>query len=173
MASSQPTHSAQEAAPQFLMTSLEHDGLGYKPAASYPNSSTSSASSPIESEYLTHTNMVGRYQTPATSSKVPSFLQHLLPPRFIQNCEKYALWLRGPQPPRQFKIRPLCSRFQRVPIRLLDRWVAKNYKRFWVLFGFHVLWILLFVTTIYDSASRDGTGTNGLPVKLSCISRLW
>jgi hypothetical protein len=173
MASSQHPHSADEAAPQFLMAHLEDPGPGYKPATAFPNSSSSSASSPTESEYLTHTDILGRIPPPAPCSQAPGSLRRHLPLRFIRSCEKYALWLKGPQPPRKLKIRPICSRIQTVSIRLINRWAAKYYQRFWVLLGYYILWLLLFVTIIYKSTSRDGFGADGPLVKLSCISRLW
>jgi hypothetical protein len=172
MASSEHVHSAEETTPHFLMTNLEDGGPGYKPPAAFPNSGNSSASSPTESEYLTHTDIFGRMPS-APCSQATGFLRYLVLLRFIQNCEKCVMWLRGPQPSRKFNIRPICSRFQKVPIRLFNRCVATYYQRFWVLLGYYILWLLLFVTVIYNSGSRDGFGADGPLVKLSCISRLW
>jgi hypothetical protein len=166
MASSQHGHSAKDATRQYFMTGVEDGGPKYKPATTYPDVGDSSASSPVESDCLTHTEILGRIPPPAS-------LRYLLSLSFIQSCEKCALWLKGPQPPRQFKIRPIYSRFQKVPIRLPSRWVANYYQRLWVLLGFYVLWILLFIIIIHGPASGDGFGTEGPPVKLSCISRLW
>lgn len=173
MVSSQHVHSAKDATHQFLMTDLENGGPGYKPTATFPNLSDSSASSPIENDYLTHTDIPGRIPLTFPCPQAPGFLRYLLPLSFIQSCEKCVLWLKGPQPPRQFKIRPIYSRIQKVPIRVLNKWVTTDYQRFWVLLCFYVLWMLLFVTIIHGPAARDGIDTEGPPVKLSCISRLW
>jgi hypothetical protein len=135
MFSSQLVHSANDPTPQFLMTDLEDGRPGQKPAATFPNLSDSSASSPIESDYLTHTDIPGRSPPTFPCAQAPGS-RYLLPLSFIQSCEKCVLWLKGPQPPRQFKIRPIYSRFQRAPIRLFNRWVANDYQRSGYSLGF-------------------------------------
>ena len=173
MAPAQPTRLAEEATPGFPMIDLENGETGHKPAFETSSTNSSSASSPTEAAYLTHTHDFVRAQTPSPSFHALAFLRRRTSPRLILLYENSASWVKGPRPSRVHKITPIFPQVQAAPLKLLDRWVPQYYQKSWLLIGYYILWLLLFVIILYRSASRDEVSQLGPPVKLSCISRLW
>jgi hypothetical protein len=164
---------ADKASPGFPMVNLENGGVGYKAAADSSSTSTSSVSSPTEAAHLTHTNDLGRIPTPSHSPEVVATLRHLVPRRLTQICKQFASWMKGPQPARPYKIKPIFETVQTAPTRLLDRRVPQHHHRLWILAGYYILWLLLVVIVLHKSTSTGEIGKLGPPLRLSCISRLW
>ncbi len=159
--------------PGLPMVDLEHSDTGYKPAVENSSASTSPASSPTETAYLTHTNDLGGTPNPSQSPKALAFLRYLLPPRLRQLCSTSSSWIKGPQPPRPYKIKPIFERAQTAPMRLLHRWVPQRHQRVLLLASYFVLWLLCLIVALHTSASKPEIGGYGPPIRLSCISRLW
>lgn len=90
----------------------------------------------------------------------------------IRIWEKFALWMKGPQPPRRYHIKPICGLVQTAPTRLLARRFSPLH-RAWLLAAYYLLWVLLFVLGLHKYTSIGPIGRYGPPVRLSCISRLW
>lgn len=82
-------------------------------------------------------------------------------------------WVKGPQPPRPFKISPLLPRLQNAPTVFLHKHFPERNQRFWLLLIICVLWVSLFSGVL--SASLSGCQVSGYntPVRLSCVSRFW
>jgi hypothetical protein len=165
--------SADKATPGFPMVDLENGSVGYKAAGDSSSTSTPSASSPTEAAHLTHTNEPGGIPTPSYSPEGLATLRRLVPRRLTQICKQFASWMKGPQPARPYKIKPIFEIVQTAPTRLLDRRVPQHQHRLWILAGYYILWLLLLVIVLRKSTSTGKIGELGPPLRLSCISRLW
>jgi hypothetical protein len=82
-------------------------------------------------------------------------------------------WAKGPNPPRPYKIEPYFPRFQKAPIRLLDKYLPSRSSRVWAFLVFTCLWIIAFASILFKSVAGTEIPGYGTPVRLSCISRLW
>ncbi|KAI5365226.1 Putative LCCL domain-containing protein [Septoria linicola] len=82
-------------------------------------------------------------------------------------------WVKGPQPPRIYHIKPLFPSVQHVPINLLDRYASKRIQRFWLLVAAIASWLLVFSLILYKSSFAAQIPGYGTPVRLSCAARYW
>ncbi|KAJ9629910.1 hypothetical protein H2203_002295 [Taxawa tesnikishii (nom. ined.)] len=82
-------------------------------------------------------------------------------------------WVKGPQPPRPYKIEPFFPRIQHAPLKLLDAYAPKRTHRFWLLAGFYFLWLLAFAAVLHKSAFASDVPGYGSPVRLSCGATYW
>ncbi|KAI5252217.1 hypothetical protein E4T42_03636 [Aureobasidium subglaciale] len=82
-------------------------------------------------------------------------------------------WVKGPQPPRIYKIEPFFPTVQHAPLRLLDRYAPKRMQRFWLLFVFYICWILSFALILHKSSFAADIEGYGSPVRLGCTARYW
>jgi hypothetical protein len=101
-----------------------------------------------------------------------SFLRHM-PPRVQKAWIAAIQWLRGPQPPRIWRINPLFEEIQTYHLKLLDRYAPKKSQKFWLLVGFYVLWLLVFSLMLWRSAFAGDVRGYGKPAVLSCTTKLW
>lgn len=82
-------------------------------------------------------------------------------------------WLRGPNPPKPWKIRPFLPRLQQLPLRLVDKVLTRQWQRIAVLFLFYVCWIATFAAVLRKSSVVDNVNGYGQPILLSCGSVFW
>ena len=82
-------------------------------------------------------------------------------------------WVKGPQPPRIYKIDPFFPSIQHAPLNLLDRYAPKRMQRFWILFVFYACWILSFALVLHKSSFAADVKDYGSPIRLGCGARYW
>lgn len=82
-------------------------------------------------------------------------------------------WVKGPQPPRPYKIEPYFAHIQQAPIRLLDHYAPKRMQRFWLLMAWYALWLLCFSLVLHKSAIAADVPGYGKPIRLGCTARYW
>jgi hypothetical protein len=74
-------------------------------------------------------------------------------------------WVKGPQPPRIYKIDPIFPSIQHAPLNLLDRYAPKRMQRFWLLFVFYICWILSFALILQRSSFAADVEGYGSPIR--------
>ncbi|GAB7351134.1 hypothetical protein MBLNU459_g1591t2 [Dothideomycetes sp. NU459] len=79
-------------------------------------------------------------------------LNERIPDPLKRASSAVARWVKGPQPPRPYKIEPFWPSIQHAPIRLLDRYAPKRMQRFWLLMLWYLLWLLSFSLILHKSA---------------------
>lgn len=82
-------------------------------------------------------------------------------------------WVKGPDPPRQWTIKPIFPGLQTAPLTLLDRWCPKQVQKIWLLIAFYLLWILTFSLFVQRSAVAQDLPKYGAPQVLWCGASLW
>ena len=82
-------------------------------------------------------------------------------------------WAKGPRPSRQFKIKAILPRFQHIPIAFLDTHFPGRKQRSSLLLAICVLWITVFSAILSSSISSCRISGHRIPIRLSCVSRLW
>ncbi|KAF4544139.1 LCCL domain-containing protein [Lasiodiplodia theobromae] len=100
------------------------------------------------------------------------------PPEYVPKpvnrvVNSIATWIKGPQPPRPYKITPFFPAIQTAPPRLLDKYVPKRKHKGWLLVAFYALWLLCFSLVLRKSAFSSDIGDYGSPLRLTCLSRFW
>jgi hypothetical protein len=93
-------------------------------------------------------------------------------PAPIARCSRgVAKWIRGPEPPRVYRIAPLLERIQTLPVRRLARLPP------WALVCMYmtafVTWAVLFAVILTNYSLPSNIGGFGAPVTLSCVTNLW
>ncbi|KAJ4293595.1 hypothetical protein N0V90_008878 [Kalmusia sp. IMI 367209] len=96
-----------------------------------------------------------------------------IPPRIHRAWRATVVWVRGPQPPRPWRIRPLLPKVQRAPLQLLDRYVPKRKHKVILLIIFYFAWFLSFSLVLHRSAFAADIPGYGSPVNIRCTDRLW
>ncbi|KAF2109117.1 hypothetical protein BDV96DRAFT_503311 [Lophiotrema nucula] len=109
-------------------------------------------------------------QTPgywrAAHQKLPS-----IPTPVAHRWRQVTAWIKGPQPPQKYAIKPLFEAIQAAPIRLLSH--LPRYIRLALFVCAFALWVAIFVTILSKDSLPSNIGGFGAPVRLSCIARLW
>lgn len=82
-------------------------------------------------------------------------------------------WVKGPQPPRPFKMSPFLPWFQNAPIIFLHKHLPERNQRFGLLLIVCFLWVSVFSGVLSASLSRCQVFGYNTPVRLSCNSRFW
>ena len=101
-----------------------------------------------------------------------SFLRHL-PPGVRKGWVSTLKWLRGPQPPRIWHITPLFEEYQTYHLKVLEHFAPKKKQKFWLLFWFYILWLLVFSIMLWRSAFAGDVQGLGKPIVLGCTTRFW
>jgi hypothetical protein len=100
---------------------------------------------------------------------IPNGLQK----RALRIYEPVARWIRGPVPPRPWKIKPFFPAVQYFPVEILRRWLPKQRHRFWALMAFYAAWVACFTTVLHKSAFATDVPGWGNPVRIRCEYRFW
>lgn len=96
-----------------------------------------------------------------------------IPPRVKKGWASTKKWVKGPQPPRIYSIRPIFPDIQHVPLALLDRYAPKKAQRFWLLIALYASWLFMFSVVLYKSSVTASIPGHGSPVNLRCTTRYW
>jgi hypothetical protein len=82
-------------------------------------------------------------------------------------------WVKGPQPPRPWRIVPIAEKIQTWPIRMRDRYLPKKIHKIGALLLFYFLWLLTFSLVLNKSAFTTEVPGYGTPVQIGCLARFW
>lgn len=92
----------------------------------------------------------------------------------IRRARAVALdWIKGPKPPRIWKITPIFPGIQEAPLRLLDRYAPETWQRFLLLIALYFFYILAFVLVLRKSAFASDVPGYGSPARISCGASFW
>jgi hypothetical protein len=95
-----------------------------------------------------------------------------LPPPLVRWNKKVVDWVKGPNPPRIYRITPLFERIQTWPVHTLSRFLPR-WARVGVYAAACVLWAVVFGVTLSDYSLPKDLGGFGSPVGVSCTTNLW
>ncbi|KAF1845912.1 uncharacterized protein K460DRAFT_338648 [Cucurbitaria berberidis CBS 394.84] len=139
-------------------------------SSSTPDDSGSKAATPnarrsleIEDARPRHRSMFGSRWRRSVGDKIPAPV--------ARYGNKMVNWIRGPQPPRTYRIAPFFERWQTFPVRLLAR--LPKWLRICIYAISCILWIILFGVILSDYSLPSNFGGVGAPVSLGCVSSLW
>ncbi|KAF2015960.1 hypothetical protein BU24DRAFT_422277 [Aaosphaeria arxii CBS 175.79] len=94
-----------------------------------------------------------------------------VPAPIARVSSKVVDWVKGPEPPTVYRIKPLLEKVQLFPARCLSR--LPFVVRLAILVAGFLLWGILFGVILSRFGLPTDIGGFGPPVRLSCISRLW
>lgn len=100
-------------------------------------------------------------------------VKNYLPAWLVVLGSSVARWIKGPQPPRPYKIQPFFPSIQKFPLRILDRFFPKRKHKICLLVAHHFLWLLAFILLLRESAFSADVEGYGAPLTLSCGAALW
>jgi hypothetical protein len=84
-----------------------------------------------------------------------------------------AKWSRGPVSPQPYRIRPFFPAVQEYPLRLADRFLAGHKRRFWVLFFYFSIWLVIFVLLKRQETLSSSIPEWGEPQNIGCGVSFW
>ena len=148
-------------------TSVDSVDRGSHPHDQNSGSSSDTATPPPNSS----TTQQSTSATTSTSPLLPSWLQKTLaktPSPIKCPAKATARWVKGPNPPRVWKINPLFPKIQTIPIKLMDRYLPKRMQRVWLLMAFYFCFLLCFITLINQSQYTREIPGFGDPQVLQC-----
>ncbi|KAF2178488.1 LCCL domain protein [Zopfia rhizophila CBS 207.26] len=162
MASTQPQSKDQEP----TVIDLENgDRTARNTPSTTPETETSNSSTP-EARNSHEFDNVRSHESPPWAR-----VWGTIPPPLSRKLRKVMEWMKGPDPPRIYKIISFFEPIQTAPIRLLSR-LPKLARTVMFIFAFG-LWIALFAIIISSFSLPGDIAGYGSPVRLSCITRLW
>lgn len=82
-------------------------------------------------------------------------------------------YLKGPDPPKIWKIRPYFPRLQQLPPRLVDKVCPRPWQRILALLVFYVCWIATFAAVLHKSSVAASVPGYGQPILVQCGSTFW
>lgn len=100
-------------------------------------------------------------------------LKGRVPPTIQRPSSKVWTYLKGPEPPRIWKIRPILPRLQQLPLRLVEKVCPKQWQRTVALFIFYICWIATFGAVLHKSSVADNVNGYGQPIRVSCGGVFW
>lgn len=109
------------------------------------------------------------YYTPQESY----YAKKYVPPRVQGAWRATVKWVKGPQPPRPWKIRPFFPRIQTAPIQILNNYFPKRKHKTTLLIFFYFCWLLSFGLVLHRSAFAADIPGYGSPVRIRCTDRFW
>lgn len=84
-----------------------------------------------------------------------------------------AKWVKGPQPPRDLRIKPFFPKIQEAPVKFLERFFPKRGYKLGLLFFLYFCWLLSWSLVLWHSKSSGYIEGYGKPVSLWCGADLW
>jgi hypothetical protein len=133
-----------------------------------------------------HNERSSNSQTPTPESRRSAELEHhshsyfatfwrkvadKLPSPVTRYTRKAWGWIKGPEPPKRYYIKPIFGPAQTFAIRVLAR--IPRAGRFALLLAGFVVWVVVFGVILSDFSLPSSIGGFGAPVRLACTSRLW
>ncbi|KAF2743200.1 hypothetical protein M011DRAFT_489944 [Sporormia fimetaria CBS 119925] len=94
-------------------------------------------------------------------------------PRLQGIWRDIVVWVKGPQPPRPWKIRPFYPHIQTAPLRFLNNYFPKRKHKVALLVFFYLSWLLSFGLVLHRSAFAADVPGYGSPVRFRCTDRFW
>ncbi|CAI6299175.1 unnamed protein product [Periconia digitata] len=101
------------------------------------------------------------------------YVKKYVPARLRRAWRTTALWVKGPQPPRPWTIRPLFPTIQSAPLRFVEKCFPKHKHKVALLAFFYFCWFLSFALVLHRSAFAADIPGHGAPVRLRCTDQLW
>jgi hypothetical protein len=101
------------------------------------------------------------------------FVNYLQSTRLKKISSAVYKWIKGPDPPRPWKIRPFYPEVQIAPVKLLRKYFPEERHRFWVLVAYYVIWVAAFAVVLHKSAFTADVPGHGSPVRINCFDRFW
>lgn len=119
------------------------------------------------------TILVGRSEASQEDEYYSFANNKYIPPRLHRAWRKTVIWVKGPQPPRPWKIHPWFPRVQTAPIRFLNNYFPKRRHKIALLVFFYLSWLLSFGLVLHRSAFAADIPGYGSPVRIRCSDRFW
>lgn len=107
------------------------------------------------------------------SVQEPYYASKYIPPRMQRTWNNICVWVKGPQPPRPWKIRPFFPRIQTAPIQFVNNYFPKRKHKIALLVFFYFCWLLSFGLVLHRSAFAADIPGYGSPVRIRCTDRFW
>jgi hypothetical protein len=96
-----------------------------------------------------------------------------IPPRIQKAWTHVVTWVKGPQPPRPWKIHPFFPKIQTAPVQFVDKYFPKRKHKIMLLVAFYFCWLLSFGLVLHRSAFAADVPGYGPPVRIGCTDRFW
>lgn len=126
--------------------------------------------------HTTESTIIVPDSEPSGEETFPSeeaFVSSLIPQRLQSRWRRIIVWVRGPQPPRPWKIQPFFPKIQTAPVQLLDRWLPQKKHKILLLVAFYLAWVAAFALVLHRSAFAADIPGYGSPVRITCTDRFW
>jgi hypothetical protein len=160
--------------PHATTTDLEHgsrDAITPSTSSSLtPDVPRSKAATPTPRRSLEIEDAVPRHQS-SQAQRIWTKVEAKLPAPIARYSDKAVAWLKGPEPPRTYRITPFLERFQTFPVRMLAR--LPQWSRVCIYVVAFVLWAVLFGVILTNYSIPANFAGFGAPVPLSCVTTLW
>lgn len=118
--------------------------------------------------------------SPGSSSSSPGInhpvlekLRNSIPPTVQRPWSRFYTHLKGPEPPRPWKIRPFLPRLQQLPLKLVDKVCPRQWQRVIALGLFYICWIATFAAVLHKSSVAEDVNGYGQPTRVSCGGSFW
>lgn len=152
-----------------MATHDDYDDEGAPPPI-YRDDENASINSTDEPILIANSEASGEEQY---ATRKPTLASKYIPPRVQHTWEKVVVWVKGPQPPRPWKIRPFFPKVQTAPIRFIETYFPQKKHKIWLLAVFYFCWILSFTLVLHRSAFTADVPGYGKPVMIRCTDRMW
>ncbi|KAH7079768.1 hypothetical protein FB567DRAFT_533310 [Paraphoma chrysanthemicola] len=103
----------------------------------------------------------------------PYYARKYIPTRLQRAWDATVVWVKGPQPPRPWKIHPFFPKIQTAPIRFINNYFPKRKHKVLLLIFFYGCWLLSFGLVLHRSAFAADIPGYGSPVRIRCTDRFW
>jgi hypothetical protein len=84
-----------------------------------------------------------------------------------------AVWIKGPVPPQELRIKPFFPQIQDLPLRLLDRYLPKQRYRIGLLIAFYAAWFLAWSLMLKHNSTSGYIEGYGQPTNIWCGHSFW
>lgn len=113
------------------------------------------------------------YSTQRRSHPLVARIRKHIPPTVQKQWSRVYTYLKGPEPPRQWKIRPVLPAIQQVPLRLVDKVCPRQWQRVIALGLFYICWIATFAAVLRKSSVGQDVNGYGQPIRVACGAAFW
>ncbi|KAF2023059.1 hypothetical protein EK21DRAFT_119127 [Setomelanomma holmii] len=103
----------------------------------------------------------------------PYYARKYIPTRLQRAWDEVVIWVKGPQPPRPWRIHPFFPKIQTAPIRFIHNYFPKRKHEILLLIFFYGCWLLSFGLVLHRSAFAADIPGYGSPVRIRCTDRFW
>lgn len=107
------------------------------------------------------------------SPQRPYSARKYIPPRLQQTWDSVVTWVKGPQPPRPWKIHVFFPKIQTAPVHFVNNYFPKRKHKIALLVSFYFFWLLSFTLVLHRSAFAADVPGYGAPVRIGCTDRFW